>query len=431
MGVLTEHDCRGVVCDRLKEAHDLFYSKWAPASMSTRLDRMRDLTPLVILAIATLVYGCTSGAQPTGPGSSVASSSTPSATSPSATSPSATSPASAASQPANGSISWTLVPSTGLGTASVADVIATSAGFVAVGYVNENGHTNGGIWTSSDGTTWDRVTVAASDESFLRVAAAGSAYVAISVHCAPGAGECSAPSSWTSTDAKTWTEHVIDSCCSINDITATAQSVVAVGADLSTGFPATPADAAAFVSTDGAKWTRAKGDQTFKQASMGAVGTLGSGYAVLGTGQTSMIAWTSADGATWTGAPPSESLHTADASDMASLPDLLVSVGRDGSEAVSWTSADGTAWTRSAKSASTDNAAMSKVTGAGAYLVAVGHDSTGAGAIWSSTDGLTWTRASSLPGAASGFSAVAANENQIVVFGSTTFGAAVLLVGAL
>jgi hypothetical protein len=224
---------------------------------------------------------------------------------------------------------------------------------------------------------------------------------------------------------------VIDSCCLINDIAATANSVVAVGADVSTGFPQTPTDVAAFVSTDGAKWTRAKGDQTFKQASMGAVSALGSSYAVLGTGQTSMIAWTSADGATWTAAPPSESLQTAEASDMASLPNLLVSVGRDGSEAVSWTSVDGKAWTRSAKSASTDNATMSKVTGAGALLVAVGHDSTGAGAIWSSTDGLTWTRASSLPGGATGFSAAAADENQIVVIGSTDSGATVLLVGAL
>ena len=297
-----------------------------------------------------------------------------------------------------------------------------------MGQVNENGHINGGIWTTSDGTTWERLTVGASDQAFLGVVAGGPGYVAMSVLCAPGGGECNAPSSWTSADGKTWTPHVMDTCCLFNDLTATASTVVEVGADVSTGYPQKPTDVAAFVSADGATWTRATGDQSFKQASMGSVGALGSGFAALGNGQTSMIAWTSAVGATWAQAPASDALKTAQASDMTTLSNLLVGVGRDGSGAVSWTSADGKTWTRSATSAATDNAAMNKVAVAGARVVAVGHDSTGAGAVWSSADGLTWSPESSLPGGASDFSAVAANEHQVVVFGSTTSGAAVLLV---
>jgi hypothetical protein len=327
-------------------------------------------------------------------------------------------------------MSWTAVSSTGLGSAHVTDVVATTAGFVAVGQVNENGHTNGGIWTTLDGTTWDQVSTA-QDEAFLAVVAAGPGYVAISVKCGSAGAECIGPSSWTSNDGKTWTQHVMDTCCLVNNLTGTASTVVAVGADISTGFPQKPTDAAAFVSADGATWTRATGDQSFKQASMGTTATLGSGFVALGNGQTSMIAWDSADGKTWAQAPASEALKSGQASDTTTLANMYVVVGRDGSEAVSWTSSDGKSWTRSATSAATDNTAMNKVTAAGSNLIAVGHDSSGTGVLWSSADGLTWTRESSLPGGAADFSAVASNEKQVVVVGSTQAGAAVVLVGAL
>ena len=88
----------------------------------------------------------------------------------------------------------------------------------------------------------------------------------------------------------------MDTCCLFNDLAATANTVVEVGADVSTGYPQKPTDVASFASGGGATWTRATGDQSFKQASMGSVGALGSGFAALGNGQTSMIAWTSADG---------------------------------------------------------------------------------------------------------------------------------------
>jgi len=385
--------------------------------MTARFNLGHGQRMLILLVFGASLAGCTSGATSS---NSASTSVVPTVL-----------PSSNVSPPGTGSVSWTPVTGTEFGAAMVTDLIATSAGFLAVGSVNENGHTNGGIWTSSDGTKWRRVTVSASDQDFIGVVAAGTGgYVAISLQCA--GGECLAPaSSWTSTDGQTWAQHAMDGCCAPNDLAATPSTVALVGSDVSTGFPQTPTDVAAFTSADGATWARATGDQSFKQASMGSVGALGSRFAALGNGQTSMIAWTSADGKTWAQAPASDALQTAQASDMTTFSNILVAVGRNASGAVSWTSPDGTAWTRSSASAATDNAAMNKVAVAGALLVAVGHDSGGAGAIWSSADGLTWTEASSLPGGASDFTAVAANKNQIVVFGSTTTGATVLLVAEL
>jgi hypothetical protein len=164
---------------------------------------------------------------------------------------------------------------------------------------------------------------------------------------------------------------------------------------------------------------------------MGTVGVLGSAFASLGNGQQSMVAWTSADGSAWVAAPASDALKTGQASDMATFSTSLVAVGRDSSGAVSWTSPDGKAWTRSTPDDATNGAAMNKVSASGAMLFAVGHDGSSKGALWGSTDGLSWTPQADLPGSASDLTAIATKDAWVVVFGSTTAGAAVLLVAHL
>ena len=78
-----------------------------------------------------------------------------------------------------------------------------------------------------------------------------------------------------------------------------------------------------------------------------------------------------------------------------------------------------------------DNGVMNHASAAGKFVIAVGHGSNGAGAIWTSPDGLSWTAETSLPGNATDFTASAASGTLIVVFGSETSGASVLLTRAL
>ncbi len=334
-------------------------------------------------------------------------------------------------------LQWSRVPADaaifgGTGEETVAGVVAGGPGLVAVGsdYVGGNGSDGGeisdgdaAVWTSTDGTTWARVT---HDEATFggddfqemqSVVVFGSTLIAVGVDASGGDADAAV---WTSSDGLNW-NRVVAAEAVLGGPGSQAMLRVAVGGPglVAVGFEDAADDfdwdAAVWTSPDGITWTRVPHDEaafggdriqvmwgvTVAEVGLVAVGTDRSG------GDVDAAVWTSPDGITWTRVPHDEALFggAANQNMVAISGDAsgVVAVGLDASggdqDAAVWTSPDGLNWIRvvnpEAVFGGTGNQRMSGLSAGGPGWVAVGSDDSAGdmdGAVWTSSDGLTWTR---------------------------------------
>lgn len=247
-------------------------------------------------------------------------------------------------------------------------VTAGGPGFVSVGWDDGLTPRAAAVWTSEDGTSWERVphNVAVFGDGIL-----------------------------------------------MRDVVVGGPGLVAVG-QAGGGFRA----GAVLTSADGLTWERVPHDEAIFEgedwAWMHAVAVGGPGLVAVGgagSGERDAAAWTSEDGLTWTPVPHDDAVfggagHQEILSITAGGPGL-VAVGRDidlehDSDAAVWTSPDGVTWTRVQNEdevfGGEDDQEMVDVVAGGPGLVAVGLDwavdSPPDAAVWTSTDGLSWSRVS-------------------------------------
>ena len=302
-------------------------------------------------------------------------------------------------------------------------VVALNSGFVAGGVDRAGGDADAAVWTSPDGSRWERV---AHDEPALGgagaqeirgVAASDRMLIAVG---STSAGEDTDAAIWMSVDGISWTRIDPDEADLGGDgreeiwsVTSDGPGWVAVGSDWSGG----DADAAVWTSPDGYGWTRISHDeevlggpgrQEMLAVVAGEFGVIAVGYdSNGGANGTNAAVWIASDGQGWSRVLHDELVFGG--------PDLqvmngvamggpgVVAVGSDASgldgDAAVWTTPNGRSWTR----ASGDTAglvvarpqAMWAVAAGNAGLVAVGFESAGSvsfAAVWTSDDGHVWSR---------------------------------------
>ena len=206
---------------------------------------------------------------------------------------------------------WTHVSGTSLGTTGEQrmDAVATMGDdVVAVGSERIGGDVDAAVWRSADrGTSWDRVEGATSG-----LHEAGDQAMQVVVEAAPGvvaAGFDTAPegdldaSVWTSTDGSSWTRLTQASLTGPGDqqifgATTMDDRLIAVGSSASVGGDL---DAAVWVRAAG-EWTKVDdgslggpGDQQIDAVVAGDTGLVAVGWSASG-GNVDAAVWTSADG---------------------------------------------------------------------------------------------------------------------------------------
>ncbi len=328
-----------------------------------------------------------------------------------------------AQQASHPSLSWTrLADTSAFGNAVVSDVYrAGGSQLIAVGWLDENGHHVGAVWSSFDGLAWNRISDDATfmDAIALRAAAIDGQTLAVLGQASPfgsasccGAtrvwllaaqrtcDSCSVPPSpllgrWET--AKTSFEPSRGSGSLYTAIAAAGSRFVLTGtASTNDAYGGSPIGAAVATSVDGSSWTFA--DPTspvLARASMN--GIAGGHQAVIAVGDTGGVPtiWSSTDGVAWRHATPPGIPATAQLLDVAATdgdPPNFVIVGDDGASAASWVLAPDESWRVSPSSAALANATMTRVFWGGSPYIAVGRTSGGDGVAWTSLDGLSWTR---------------------------------------
>lgn len=337
-------------------------------------------------------------------------------------------------------------------------VTAGGPGLVAVGIDWSGGNAVAAVWTSVDGIEWQRL---AHDESVFggngnqwmeAVTVGGPGLVAVGGDWEDGEGVAAV---WTSADGTSWqrvphTESAFG--CSYEkgekvgpftaeNVSATMKAIVqggpglvAVGTDQVQRIVGT---AAVWTSPDGVNWNRVEhhGDVFHDKdvVEMLAVTAGGPGLVAVGSsGEFGAAAWTSVDGLTWQRIPHDDDIFGERWPIMQGVTaggPGLVAVGHDLSigegVAAVWTSADGIAWQRIAHKkvfAGSDTVGMRAVAAGGPGLVAVGFDaSREAAAVWTSVDGIEWQRTPDANGFANtyGMLDVTAGGPGFVAVGST------------
>lgn len=227
----------------------------------------------------------------------------------------------------------------------------------------------------------------------------------------------------------------------MRDVAASADVLVAVGA--AQGDKAVDvgsADAAVWVSSDGAAWTRVGADSAFQESaaqSMRAVTLGGPGFVAVGTAeiihQDAPAVWLSQDGYSWDRVD--DSTGAFDTGTFASMWDVaaagpgLVAVGyvgiMDAFEAAVWVSPDGTAWTRVTDDSFTgdSNKGMTGITTLeDGRIVVVGNDVSNrvpSPSVWTSSDGVSWRQIDGFESVdgGSGIAAVAVWDEGLVAVG--------------
>ena len=333
---------------------------------------------------------------------------------------------------------------------AIIEGVATSPGgdrLVAVGYGGLAGNWQALAWTSTDGVSWQLVSIDERIGSF-----------AVAVAAAPGGGFAavgrvgSVAAAWHSSDGQSWTAATVaslvmrdaggpptsrtaDQAERMTSVLGTTDGLLAGG---SVG-PELGGDHRArfWHSTDGgATWQPVVGsDAVSADAEVASIapGAGGAGFVALGRlgtlGQaTASIAWTSADGFTWRRSDD-PALAAGRANAVAAGPGGgLVAVGSDADEreAVAWTSPDGTTWTKAPTETSRlhsgEKIRMTGVVGTASGLVGIGNYvglQYGTGTSWLSSDALHWTIAPDQPTFGQGEpEAVIAWRDSLVIVGS-------------
>lgn len=320
------------------------------------------------------------------------------------------------------------------GQAIVAEVAATPAGFVAVGYVGVEGRWTAIAWVSTDALHWSLAPIDTTTGSFAEAVVDGPSGLVAVGRAGPD------PAAWTSPDGRAWTRRTVPTL-SDGAEWERMTAVIRTGRGFLAGGSAGPElgdrHARLWHSPDGTTWTPVPDDPSFAGAEVSALLSDAAGAIALGrtgTGQrwTGSVAWSSTDGLHWRDADPGGALRAGLAVAATTVPDgSLVAVGSDldEREAVAWRSTDRSTWVRAPTEASRLHAGekirMTDVVTLGDELVAVGNYvgvQFGTGASWTSRDGLSWTMGPDQPALGQvEFEALAAGGPGLVAVGS--FGA--------
>ncbi len=320
---------------------------------------------------------------------------------------------------------WHRIPAARLGRGVAYDVVGGPAGFVAVGQLSTTtdvpGSPNvstGVVWTSPDGRAWTRLPDdprVFGDSVMQAVAANGSGFVAVGERIS--ASDASSAAAWTSPDGVTWGRATVATPdlprgeeAAMTDVTVIGGRWVAVG--FARGDSMRPE---VWTSVDGSAWTAIPridappGFGFLRSLTTGPGGLVTVGFAEgkVAAKDAALGAWTSPDGLHWQAArtgggmfEPHTSISRGDVFSIDSVtsgPAGFVAVGEDRGEAAVWTSPDGDSWTRtrsarvfqSAPSLGGSFVEMRGITAWDAGVVAVGFDAQGSvfptpeqGAVW-------------------------------------------------
>jgi hypothetical protein len=267
--------------------------------------------------------------------------------------------------------SWTRLPPIGDGCPcnGLGDVVAGGPGLVAVGGTYDLGGPVPAVWTSPDSIHWTRVqvdpTVFAPFSTISSITSGGPGLVAVGWDGNPLDNEANA-AVWTSTDGSTWQRVPDDGAFGgpgnqgMWSVADGPNGLVAVGWDQSESDNSGPM-AAVWTSPDGLTWSRVPGvEQALASpdgTAMLSVTASAQGYVAAGSiddysESTDAAVWTSPDGVTWTRVPDDGSVfggpQKQEIFSVRRVPGGFVAVGADGNEtaAAVWTSLDGVIWTR-------------------------------------------------------------------------------------
>jgi hypothetical protein len=267
--------------------------------------------------------------------------------------------------------SWTRLPPIGDGCPcnGLGDVVAGGPGLVAVGGTYDLGGRVPTVWTSPDGIHWTRAqvdpTVFAPFSGISSITSGGPGLVAVGWDRNPLDNKLNA-AVWTSTDGSTWQRVPDDGAFGgpgnqgMSSVASGPNGLVAVGWDESDSANSVPM-AAVWTSLDGVTWTRQSGvgqalaspDGTgMLSVTAGGPGYVAAGSVDVYSESSDAAVWTSPDGVTWTRVPDDGSVFGGPLSQVIfsvrAVPGGVVAVGADGNEtaAAVWTSPDGTTWTR-------------------------------------------------------------------------------------
>jgi hypothetical protein len=237
------------------------------------------------------------------------------------------------------------------GQAQMSDVVALpGGGFVAIGYAPPDWQPV--AWTSSDAQTWTFHLIGTTAFTFpvSAVARADGGVVAVG-------RSGSQPVAWTTSDGATWDEHVVTvlgggaSAERMNAVAVGPQGLVAGG---SVGPELLDRHARFWTSPDGLAWQPVADDPVaFANSEIRAITAFQGGFVAVGVvgsvqDPSGAVAWVSSDGSEWTRVDDPAFVGGKAVSVAPGPSGGLIAVGYqiDRSVAVAWTSADGRHWTR-------------------------------------------------------------------------------------
>lgn len=283
-------------------------------------------------------------------------------------------------------------------------VVAGGPGLVAVG--EDRGRNAAAVWTSTDGTSWQRVPhddEVFGDATMYAVTTGGPGLVAVGSHAFQGF-----PIAWTSTDGTTW-QRQPDEVAALEN-RGQMLSVVAGGPGLVAVGHGGSRQAAVWTSTDGTTWQQVPhddalfggddGTQVLNSVTVGGPGLVAVGHSL---DPYHALVLTSTDGTTWRRVPDDqEAFASPQLLSVTSGGPGMVAVGYDVLAAGSvWTATDGNSWQRVPPDAAAfgelgpHQTILHAVTAGGPGLIAVGEyfdtdTLTRTAAVWTSTDGIAW-----------------------------------------
>jgi hypothetical protein len=294
---------------------------------------------------------------------------------------------------------WARLPDPfGKGVAGYLDAVAAyKGGFIAVGTTDD-----AVAITSGDGLTWSSPTpLPGGAGAYVDALAVGPDLIVAagsSSGCCGGGGRALL---WTSKDGSTW-QRVPNEAgfadAGISGLAAVGHGFVAVGIANTTEVAN---DAAFWYSPDGLAWTRLTSVPGLKTGWMNGVTSSASGIVAVGTRGNPNIGpsavWTSSDGKTWKLAKESAALESGVMQAVTSLGDAFVAVGRDADgHAQVWRSGNGSSWTLDVPqpSSSASFAGFDDIVVIGAQLVGLEQvsmsPSPSASVVWTWSDPAGW-----------------------------------------
>lgn len=295
----------------------------------------------------------------------------------------------------------------GSGLQIMVSVTAGGPGLVAVGSdYGREGRAAAAVWTSSDSVSWDRVPHderelgGDGEQSMSAVAVGGPGLVAVGQDDGRGAAAV-----WTSLDGTSWqrvphAEEALggDGLQAMYSVTAGGPGLVGVGVDMGLGA------SAVWTSSDGLAWERVDHDESvFGGAgyqAMVSVAAGGPGLVAVGSDESAGAAavWTSTDGRSWQRVPHDDRVFGRGSdvrmqSVAAGGPGLVaVGVNHGGNAAAVWTSSDGLDWNRAPHdSLAFNEREMRSVAALDSGIIAVGINyGRDSAQVWVSEDGVNW-----------------------------------------